>query len=325
MNDRWTAWDAFLEATPAAGFMQSSWWADFRVEAGYNHFAAILKHQGAILGGAVVMKFFPTPERCFYYIPDGPLLPDDESSAREVFAALLAAIEAERKTETLPISHLRIEPRWERLPAFISGFRGVPAFRDGCMEPRHTLWVDLRPAEEQILAQMKPKGRYNIRLAQKHGVSVVEDNSERGLADFLAIYRETATRQKLAAKPPDYFESLHAILRARNKGALFFAEHAGQRLAAALVVFFGWRATYFFGGSLPVQRHLMAPHLLHWEIMRRAKASGHQCYDFWGIAPAEEPTHPWWDISVFKRKFGGREINLVPTLDYVYDEAAYER
>jgi lipid II:glycine glycyltransferase (peptidoglycan interpeptide bridge formation enzyme) len=69
----------------------------------------------------------------------------------------------------------------------------------------------------------------------------------------------------------------------------------------------------------------MAPYLLHYEIMRGARAMGYECYDFWGIAPAGASDHPWQDISVFKRKFGGTEINLMPTLDYVYDPAAYDR
>ena len=69
----------------------------------------------------------------------------------------------------------------------------------------------------------------------------------------------------------------------------------------------------------------MAPYLLHFEIMRRAKSMGYEWYDLWGIAPENEPDHPWQNISVFKRKFGGRELNLVPTLDYVYDPVAYNR
>ncbi len=80
--------------------MQSSWWADFRVNYEYQHFAAILKAQGAIVGGAVVLKFSYAPESCFYYIPEGPVLPDDESIAGEVFEAVLEAIEDQRKTET---------------------------------------------------------------------------------------------------------------------------------------------------------------------------------------------------------------------------------
>jgi lipid II:glycine glycyltransferase (peptidoglycan interpeptide bridge formation enzyme) len=68
----------------------------------------------------------------------------------------------------------------------------------------------------------------------------------------------------------------------------------------------------------------MAPYLLHFEIMRKARALGHEWYDLWGIAPANEPDHSWQNISVFKAKFGGVEVRLVPTLDYVYDAAAYD-
>ena len=91
-----------------------------------------------------------------------------------------------------------------------------------------------------------------------------------------------------------------------------------------MVVYFGPRATYFFGGSLDSRREIMAPYLLHFEIMRAAKALGHDWYDLWGTAPEDEPDHPWHNITVFKRKFGGVALDLVPTLDYVYDAAAYD-
>jgi len=303
--------------------MQSSWWAEFRLAAGYEHFAAILKHRNAIVGGAVVMKFSVTPQSCFYYVPDGPVLPPDESAAGEVFAAILEAIEDRRKTEAQMVSHLRIEPRWQRLPGFVRGFRSVAEFTDKYSEPRNTLWIDLLASEEGILAQMKPKGRYNIRVAQRHCVKVVEDTSAQGLADFLSIYQAMAAHQGIQPKSASYFEDLVSTLWSAQKGSFFFAEYQGARLAAALVVYFGKRATYFFGGSLNHHRHVMAPYLLHFEIMRRAKALGFAEYDLWGVAPAEQSDHPWGEISVFKRKFGGVELKLVPTLDYDYDAAAY--
>ena len=69
----------------------------------------------------------------------------------------------------------------------------------------------------------------------------------------------------------------------------------------------------------------MAPYLLHFEIMHKAKGLGHGWYDFWGIAPDDEPEHPWKNLTVFKSKFGGVEEHLVPTMDFVFDEAAYEK
>ena len=113
-------------------------------------------------------------------------------------------------------------------------------------------------------------------------------------------------------------------LGSRGTISLHFAEYRGRRLATALVVTCGRRATYFYGGSLVLQRHVMAPYLLHFEIMRKAKAAGCDWYDLWGLAPPEQPDHSWQQISVFKRKFGGVEIRLVPTLDHVLNAAAYD-
>lgn len=322
-TDPWQAWDSFLEATSDSGFMQSSWWADFRAATGYEHFAVILKNRSGIVGGAVVLKLSYAAGRCFYYVPEGPVLPADEGVADEVFQAILQEIDNRRKTEAEAVSHLRIEPRWQRLPSFVSGFR-TPPFCDGYMEPRNTLCIDLRPAEAAILGQMKKKGRYNIHLAQRRGVSVVEDTSKQGLGDFMVIYEDTASRQGFAPKPAEYFHKLVSLLSLHGRGSLYFAEHQGRRLAALLVVRFGPRATSFFGGTLAEDRRVMATYLLHFEAMRRAKAMGCDWYDFWGVAPQNEPDHSWQDFSVFKRKFGGVDVHLVPTLDYVYDRAAYD-
>jgi peptidoglycan pentaglycine glycine transferase (the first glycine) len=319
--DGWKAWDAFLESTAETGFMQSSWWSDFRTTTGWQSFGVALRHAGTIVGGATVMKFDYTDEDCFYYMPEGPVLPPTESGAAQVFQAILGALEKRRATERPAVSHLRIEPRWTHVPEFVHGFRRA----ERSMEPRHTLCVDLRRSEEAILAQMKPKGRYNVRIAQRHGVSIVEDASPRGLDDFLRIYGETIRRHGLPGKSPRYFRTLVPWLSAERRGSLFFAEYQGIRLATALVVYFGRRATYFFGGSLVDHRNVMAPYLLHFDIMCRARALGYESYDLWGVAPQGDADHSWSDISVFKRKFGGQELALVPTLDYVYDALAYER
>ncbi|HYZ83080.1 MAG TPA: peptidoglycan bridge formation glycyltransferase FemA/FemB family protein [Bryobacteraceae bacterium] len=324
-SDRWTAWDDFLETVKETGFMQSSLWCDFCVCRGFEYFGAVLKDRDEILGGAIVLKRAYSEDSCFYYIQDGPVLTSDDEPVREaVFDALFEELNRRRERENETVSHLRIEPRWTRMPEFLSNFRLAPD-DDDYIEPRRTLYVDLRNSEAAILGQMKPKGRYNVRLAAKHGVSVVQDTSESGLADFLRIYRETASRHEIHAKPQAYFATLFSMFSPSGRARIFFAEYRGARVASALVMYFGRRATYFFGGSLHTHRNVMAPYLLHFEIMRSAKAAGYEWYDMWGIAAADDTDDPWYDISLFKRKFGGVEIELVPTLDYVYDEDAYSR
>jgi peptidoglycan pentaglycine glycine transferase (the first glycine) len=321
---RWGAWDRFVEATLAAGFMQSSAWAKFRARVGYEHFAVTLRDGDTIVGGALVGKWTWQPGQCFYYIQEGPVLPADDADAAEVFDAVLDSVARHVREEDATVSHLRIEPRWQQLPSFVRGFQ-APTVTDHFWEPRHTLCIDLRSTQDEILAQMKPKGRYNVRVARKHGVVVVEDNSDQGLADFMRIQRRTAERQGIGVKPPSYFRSLVSELAAPRQARLFFAEYRGRRLATALVITFGERATYFYGGSLDLYRRVMAPYLLHFEIMCQAKASGCECYDLWGIAPPQQPEHSWQRISEFKHKLGGVDVHLVPTLDSVFDAAAYER
>jgi peptidoglycan pentaglycine glycine transferase (the first glycine) len=322
-SDRWKAWDRFLEATPDTGFMQSSWYADFRASVGYECFGVVIKDAEAIVAGAMVMKWWYEPNRCFYYISEGPVLPVEASAASEAFDVIMETIEKHRRSEAGTVSHLRIEPRWRSQPAYLRGFQPLE-FQDQYTEPRNTLCIDLRLSEEAILAQMKPKGRYNIRVARRYGVSVVEDNSDQGLADFVRIYQRTIARHAIDGKPRSYFRTLLGILSDRRQVSLYFAEYRGRRLAAALVVYFGRRATYYFGGSLAVHRRAMAPYLLHFEIMREAKERGCDWYDLWGVAPEGAADDPWQDISVFKRKFGGEEVKLVPTLDLVFDPQAYE-
>ena len=323
-SERWEEWDRFVEASPDSGFMQTSWWAEFRSMCGYGCFGVKIREQGAIVGGAVVMKRSFDGRHAFYLVCDGPLLPSDPEPAGEVFSAILSVIEKHRASEPKTVAHLRIEPRWQKLPPFVNAFRALPRGGDRYAEPRDTLWIDLRPSIDEILRQMKPKGRYNVRVAERHGVRVREDMTPAGLEDFLRIHAQTYARHGIAGYSQSYFRTLLSMLRVRRQLSIFFAEHEGKRLATALVIFFGRRATYFFGGSLAEERHVMAPYALHFEIMRRAQERGCEWYDLWGVDPIATSRGFWDGISTFKRKLGGVEVSLPPTLDLVFDSSGYD-
>ena len=153
---------------------------------------------------------------------------------------------------------------------------------------------------------------------------MVEDVSPQGIEDFLAIYQEMDARKDLESYDRDLFDVLVPQFLAAQRGSIFFAEFAGIRVATALVLYCGRTATYYYGASRLVHRNVMAPYLLQFEIMRKAKSLGCECYDLMGITPLGKPDNGWADISVFKRKLGGRELLLVPTQEYIYDPVAYE-
>ncbi len=323
-RQKWKAWDDFLESKTNAGFRQSSWYAFFSAAyTGWGRFNALLRDGGELVGGGVVFRRGVNSEICYYYMPDGPALSESDSSAgqEQVFRTIMEFVDTKRQNEGRAVSHLCIIPQWECVPAFAESFQKSNHYYG---IPRDTQYIDLTPPESAILGQMKPKGRYNIGVARRYGVSIVEDASPQGIEDFIKIYNATIHRKNLTRKDPDYFRTFVPMLSASGRGSVFFAQYQGERLAAAIVVYFGRMATYFQGGSLPVHRNVMAPYLLQFEIMRKAKALGYRCYDLMGVTPAGEPSDGWTDISIFKRKFGGREVRLVPALDYVYDPAAYE-
>ncbi len=318
---RTSAWDEFLASHHAAGFMQSSWWADVMLSRGYGHFGVVLRDGDSIVGGAQVLMRQVESGPTFYHVPEGPVLPRDDADAADAFEAVMEFIDQKRHKHSKLVSHLNIEPRWEKLPGFVTGFRQ----RSGWFEPRNTYCIDLTASEDAMLARMRPKGRYNIKLARRHGVSIVEDVSPQGLQDFLTLYHAMIERQELKKRlSATFFEELLRKFNAIGCGSIFFAEYQGERIAAAVVIFFGNRATYYAGGSLATHREVMAPYLLHISVMLRAKELGCEWYDMYGIAPPSQADHMWAGFSAFKRKLGGVDVNFVPSMDYVYDQAAYE-
>jgi lipid II:glycine glycyltransferase (peptidoglycan interpeptide bridge formation enzyme) len=257
--------------------------------------------------------------RCFYYLPQGPVLPADEADAASVFEEILFQIDQRRRVESRTVSHLAVEPRWETKPAFVQGFRE----RSGWREPRVTLLIDLAESEDAILAQMKQKGRYNIRVASRSGVSIVDDPSPAGLDDFYSIYCQTMVRHGIKPDPFEHYRVLLQLLLEIDGVSLLFAEYQGQRLATAFIIHHGDTASYKFGGSVEEHRAVMAPYLLHFEAIRAAKARGRRWYDFCGLARTEDPSDKHAGFSAFKRKFGGQVRNFIPALDYIYDQEAY--
>ena len=158
--DKRTTWDTFLETKTDTGFRQSSWYTTLKVARGWEHFGTVLRDGDTIVGGAMVLARSFAPDKCYYYIPDGPVFLEEDSLAEQeqVFRAVLSFIERKRQTEQQVVSHLCINPRWEQVPSFVMGFQESSHYNGS---PRDPLCIDLNASEDAILAQMKPKGRYN--------------------------------------------------------------------------------------------------------------------------------------------------------------------
>ena len=320
----WGVWDRFLRARPDSGFRQSSWWATFRATAGHRIFGAMVRHQGIVIGGGVVQRHRGGDRRGYYALPEGPVLPREPGRDREVFEAFLGMVRQHRLADSRTISHLRLAPRWEEIPAFLDAFDVRVAPPDPTMGPRHTFDVDLRGSETGILAQMHPEARVAIATARQGGVIVALDDTPRGIADFLALAEAGPHQDLPAPMAPEELGRLIPDLHSKGRGALLFAESRGERIAAGVLITFGIRATMLDPvGTSP--RGGIAASLLLFEAMRLARLHGCESFDLHGIAPADVPGHPWEEATKFKASFGGARLDFIPALDLVFDEAAYAR
>jgi len=189
------------------------------------------------------------------------------------------------------------------------------------MQPEHTLILDLAKSEDEILKQMKQKGRYNIKQANKHNVTV---KKTRDIKNFYKLYKLTAERQKITFRNRTYFQKMIDLLEPKGYCEVFEASVEGEILATAIVTFYKGRATYMFGSSSRENNKLMAPYKLHWEIIKEAKSRNCKGYDFFGVAPEGEENHPWAGVTAFKEKFGGERKKLLGSYDLILKPFEYK-
>ncbi|PJC37263.1 hypothetical protein CO046_01225 [Candidatus Peregrinibacteria bacterium CG_4_9_14_0_2_um_filter_53_11] len=276
--------------------------------------------QGSASCLAIVMKL--PYGLCWLWVPYGPLGGYNEA----LFSQLEAVVREKRAIFT------RIEPPASWSPADAAALEGrfslAPASHR--LTAGESLILDLTLSEAALLEQMKPKGRYNIRLAQRKGVTVKRYTSVDQLApgEFEAFYQvlqQTGSRDGFGIHPASYYEQLLKNLGPSSNAALYLAyDEAGTVIAGIITTYFGSTATYYYGASSPAHRPLMAPYLLQWEAILDAKNRGFHSYDFLGIAPPNSPDHPWAGITDFKKKFGGTEIHYPEAVELVHRPLLYK-
>ncbi|WMJ73875.1 peptidoglycan bridge formation glycyltransferase FemA/FemB family protein [Cytophagaceae bacterium ABcell3] len=191
--------------------------------------------------------------------------------------------------------------------------------------PSSTFLINLSLSEEKLLQQMKPKTRYNIRLAYKKGAHVYEAGEE-GLPIWYDLHCQTAERNKIISSDRDFFKTL---LQAKEECPgdtcikFLIAEVEGNPLAAMFLIISGGRATYLYGASSNKYRQYMGAYALQWQAIKTAKSLGCVEYDMFGVAHRPDPSHPMYGLYKFKSGFGGNLHHREGCWDYPLDESMY--
>lgn len=200
-----------------------------------------------------------------------------------------------------------------------SGWR----FSDEQVQFRNTVLMDLSQSEEQLLTKMKQKTRYNLRLAERKGVTI-RSGTDADLAMLYQMYAQTSVRDGFVIRDETYYHSLWKTFTQCEMAEPLIAEVEGQAVAALLLFFFGARAWYLFGMSTQEQRDKMPNHLLQWRAILRAKERGCRIYDLWGAPDEFVETDPLWGVYRFKEGLGGEVIRHIGAWDRPVNAIIYK-
>ncbi|MBP5359731.1 MAG: peptidoglycan bridge formation glycyltransferase FemA/FemB family protein [Treponema sp.] len=192
------------------------------------------------------------------------------------------------------------------------------------IQPPDTVLLDINPTEEEILAAMKSKWRYNIRLAEKKDVKVSrhfagEEGFEEAFNNFYSLFEQTSKRDGVSFHGKGYYMDLLQNGKPDGSGkpkiTLYLAKHENDYLAGIITLFCPREAVYLYGASGNIKRNLMPAYLLQWTAIKDAKEAGCPVYDFYGCPPTDDENHPMHGLFLFKTGFGGTLIHRPGSFD----------
>lgn len=280
-----------------SSFLQSHEWEQFQNSLGRKTWRA---------EGALLIEHDLPGGFCYLYSPR----PELKRDTPEQF--LKEAKKIGRKEGAI---FLKIDP----LPQFTIHNSKFKINESSPLQPRRTIVINLQKSEEELLEALHEKTRYNIRLAERKRVFIDYD-AYSIIGIFLRLLEETSRRAGFSLHPREHYRKLLEIRSRYFYNEIFFARYDGSIPAAALVNFYvpSGTATYLHGASSRDHQEVMAPHLLHWRIMKEAKSRGFKYYDLGGIDEKR-----WPGVTRFKLGFGGQIVEYPPSLDVLYRKTLY--
>jgi len=313
-----TDWNIFLSSHPDAHILQTGEWGELKSAFGWDPVRIILDDG---LGAQILFRRLPLG-LTLAYLPK-PVFSHRLSVISEQFWAEIDAVCKRRRAVFLKLE----SDVWDEKSSIVRG-RWSVSFHN--IQPPRTIIVDLHGSEDDILARMKQKTRYNIRLAVKKGVTVRPwDN----LPAFHQMMLVTGGRDEFGVHSLEYYQRAYELFHPMGMAELLVAEHEDKPLAALMVFARGKRAWYIYGASNDQERNRMPTYLLQWEAMRWARSKGAEEYDLWGVPNEDEETleakftersDGLWGVYRFKRGFGGQLKRAVQAMDRIYNPLLYK-
>lgn len=304
-------WDEFVSNVPIHTFFHSFEWADFNQNIGDQPEKYGFFEDNKLVGVALIVKVF-AKRGTFLFCPHGPLFISDKINYWHFFLKFFIKKGQEKKVVFVRISPALAEDNKISTVFKKNEFKNAPIH----MSAESSWILDLtNKSEDQILSEMRKTTRYEIRQAQKRGYEVVKSTDLKDLKIFLKLYHQTVTRTNFIPFSDKYITEEFLAFSKNNQVMLFLEKHNNKIVAALMIIFYGKGAFYHQGATNPSGKETVS-YLAQWEAIKEAKKRGCTFYNFWGIAPIDDPKHPWYGLSLFKKGFGGKRVNFVHAQDY---------
>lgn len=296
MTDR-IAWEKTIDTVSPISLFQRWDWGEVQKMSG----ATVLRfgyYQGGSLIGIAQAVVVAAKRGNFLHVRHGPVIKKWNTVSCRAILSHLKKIASDHACVCIRISPcIEMNNKNEKI---FRTFGGLPAAIHA-MDAEHAWVLDLAIPEEQLLADMRKTTRYEIRRAQKVGVSVEKTTDPASLSIFLDLYNTTAKRHGFVEH--QNIKEEFGIFAAAGNALHIIGRMEGKPIACAIILFAGREAIYHHGAS--VASSIPASYLVQWEAIREAKKRGMLQYNFWGIAPTENFHHPWYGLTQFKKGFGG--------------------
>lgn len=313
-------WDGLVASDPRGHLLQTWAWGELKARFGWEAVRLAVLQDGAPVAGAQVL-YRPIGPLTVAYVPKGPVLPTDDPDAAQ--ALWQAVYQQSRRRRALLV---KVEPERYEDDAAYAAQLGAWGFVLSAqpIQPRSTVMVALAEDEEAILARMKPKWRYNVRLAERKEITVRQG----ALADVDTFYRlmiTTGQRDAFGVHSLAYYQQAFSLFAEDDRVRLFLACYEAEPIAGLMVYAFNGQAWYMYGASADRERERMPNHALQWRAMRWAKSMGCRQYDLWGITDqeGEAANQALAGVERFKLGFGGQVVRYLGAYDRPFSRTLY--
>ncbi|MAF80833.1 hypothetical protein CL628_02355 [bacterium] len=306
------AWDEFVLAQAPNTFLHTWEWGQSQQADGEGlQYLGIFSDAGEQLAAALVLTIH-AKRGIHYLIPHGPTMAAGVDPA-EVLAELIAYLQPLAAADGALA--LRVAPLLESTDASQAVFKEL-GFKPAPLHVHAELtWVlDIPQSDDALLDGMRKTTRHAVKKAMNDGVATSIIPASEILDRFWPLYEGTGSRHGFVLYPRELIAEQLTQFADNDRVFGAVAQHGGKDVAAAIVFQYGQTCFYYHGASIQVER--MSPtQLLQFEAIREARRRGATTYNFWGIAPDDQPNHPFAGITVFKKGFGGHAIDYMHAQD----------